>query len=101
MRLVLALLGIVAVAVVAVGLTRGATHPKLFEPPALGGQPPGALVLAQQDRALAVKPLAGTTLLVATVFAPDGEGASGSTFAFAKNTRTRSRSPPTGRWRRP
>ena len=81
MRLVLALLGIVAVAVVAVGLTRGATHPKLFEPSVLGGQPPGALVLARQDGALAValavKPLAGTTLLVATVFAPDGEGAAG------------------------
>jgi hypothetical protein len=81
MRLVLAVLGIVAVAVIAVGLTRGATHPKLFEPPVLGGQPSGALVLARQDGALAValavKPLAGKTMLVATVLAPDGDGASG------------------------
>jgi hypothetical protein len=81
MRVVLVVLGALAVAVAAVALTRGGSHARLFEPPVVGGQPAGALVLAQQDRglavALAVKPLAGRTLLVATVLAPSGEGASG------------------------
>jgi hypothetical protein len=62
-------------------LTRGGSPARLFEPPVLGGQPAGAVVLSRQDRdlavALAVKPLAGKTLLVATVLAPDGQGASG------------------------
>jgi hypothetical protein len=79
MRLLLVLVGIAGVAVAAVALTRGGSHATLFDPPVLGGQPSGALVLSAQDRdlavALAVKPFGAKTLLVATVLAPDGDGA--------------------------
>jgi hypothetical protein len=84
MRLALVVLGVAVAAVVvasALALTRQGSNAALFEPPVLGGQPPGALVLAHQDGdlavALAVKPLGSRTLLVATVLAPSGTGASG------------------------
>jgi hypothetical protein len=91
MRRSLVVVGIVAVSAgaVAVGvaaLTGGGAPPALFEPPVLGGQPAGAVVLAQQDRdlavALAAKPFRGQTLVVATVLAPDGGGASGLRLRF-------------------
>src|SRR5579871_3487511 len=80
-------LSLVAVlGVVVVEVSGGRSSAALFEPPVLGGQPAGALVLSRQDRglavALAVKPLAGRTLVVATVLAPDGEGAAGLRVRF-------------------
>jgi hypothetical protein len=72
---------VVAAAVAVAMLARGSSAGPLFEPPVLGGQPAGAVVLSQEDGALAVvlaaKPVARRTLLVATVLAPDGEAASG------------------------
>jgi hypothetical protein len=83
MRRVLIVFGLAAagIAVAVALLAHGGSGPRLFSPPVLGGQPAGAVVLARQDRdlavALAVEPLAGKTLLVATVLAPSGDGASG------------------------
>jgi len=88
MRRLLAAFGLVVVtlAVAVTIVTRGGSSATLFQPPVLGGQPSGAVVLSRQDRdlavALAVKPLAGRTLFVATVLAPDGEGASGLRVRF-------------------
>jgi hypothetical protein len=85
-RLLVALPLVAVLAVGAVELTRGSSSAKLFAPPVLGGQPAGAIVLARQDRglavALAVKPDAARTLVVATVLAPSGTGASGLDVRF-------------------
>lgn len=88
MRRLLVALGLVAATAAAAlaALTHGSSSAKLFAPPVLGGQPAGAFVLAKRDRdlavALAVKPLAGKTLAVATVLAPAGGGASGLDVRF-------------------
>lgn len=84
--LVVAVLAGVAAAVAAKLTLGGGPGAALFVPPVLGGQPAGAVVLSQQDRdlavALAAKPLAGRTLVVATVLSPDGRGASGLLLRF-------------------
>jgi hypothetical protein len=80
---------VLAVVVLAAAAKLGAggrSSPNLFEPPVLGGQPAGAVVLSQKDHDLAVglalKPQAGKTLVVATVLAPDGRGAGGLRLRF-------------------
>ncbi len=79
----LALLAVVGVGVVAWRVTAGGSSSAkpLFAPAVLGGQPPGAVVLAREDRdlavALAAAPRGGRTLVVATVLGQDGNGVAG------------------------
>ena len=65
-------------ALVAALLSRGhGARQVVFTPAVLGGQPPHAVVLAAEDRdlavALAVQPRRGQLLLVATVIGQDGK----------------------------
>jgi len=96
-RRVLAVAGASALAVAAVALAlalrSGTKQPPLpFMPAILGGQPPGAVVLAAEDRdlalALAVKPLPPGLLLVATVLDRDGGGAEHRDVTFRVATRS-------------
>ncbi len=91
---VLTLLAVVCLAVVAwrVGADGSSPARPLFTPAVLGGQPPGAVVLAREDRdlavALAAAPRGGRTLVVATVLGPDGEGATGLRLHISGRTAT-------------
>lgn len=68
------------------------TQAALFAPSVLGAQPPGAVVLAREDKdlavALALKPQASGLLAIATVLSPAGTGATGLTARFTVTTST-------------
>jgi hypothetical protein len=82
-----AVIAAVLVTVVAPGSQK---HALPFAPSVLGAQPPGAVVLAQEDEdlavALALKPGAGGLLAVITVLGQDGAGAEGLTTSVSVRT---------------
>ena len=79
-----------AIAIVFTVIGPGSSPPS-FRPAALGDQPAGAVVLGTEDGGLAVgvavAPRDGRLLVVATVFAPNGGGASGLHARVALTTR--------------
>ncbi|HEY1273978.1 MAG TPA: hypothetical protein VGF25_03680, partial [Thermoleophilaceae bacterium] len=92
--LVVQLLLLAAGAAVVIALTLvsppGKPAAPSFTPTVLGGQPPHAVVLAQEDKdlslALAVQPGAKHLTLVATVLGQDGTGTTGLDVAFRTTT---------------
>jgi hypothetical protein len=70
--------------------TRPVGATSAFTPAVLGSEPPGAVVLAAEDRdlavALAVRPTGSRLLLVATILGQDGNGATGLDVSFRLHT---------------